>query len=59
MLNKLSNKMFLLSLVVNDESEHDELTSYIHAFNKHVKGDERVDMSLLAIADGIFLFYVK
>ena len=42
--------MFLLSLVVNDESEHDELTSYIHAFNKHVKGDERVDMSLLAIA---------
>jgi caffeoyl-CoA O-methyltransferase len=37
---------------VNDDSED---TRAIRAFNSHVAGDERVDISLLPIADGLML----
>ena len=40
---------------VIDESDHSEDTQAIRDFNRHVHADERVDMSLLPIGDGLTL----
>jgi predicted O-methyltransferase YrrM len=40
---------------VADESAGDEDTNAIRTFNRHVAADERVDLSLLPLADGVTL----
>jgi predicted O-methyltransferase YrrM len=40
---------------VSDDKEQDEDTRAIRAFNEQVSGDERVDISLVPIGDGVML----
>ena len=42
-----------------DESINDETTAYIRQFNKKIHQDSRVDISMLTIADGLFLVQKK
>ena len=38
---------------IADENEHDEDTRAIHAFNQRIFDDQRIDLSLLPIGDGL------
>ncbi len=53
------NTLWNGSVATDTMESNDEITSILHALNQKLHADERVDMCLLPIADGLTLVYKK